>query len=207
MAMRLQSPAWLAGGLALLLSAVGAAGQGTFQAINFTPPGVAGYLTEGVGWSFVPTSDLLVTAVCSTAPQVTFWQGAGQAIATYGTRGRMVMFMGDQLRVSSPFLRCICPPVRLISSRHNSQTSPHSSSRSGQNSPRSALRRTSANLRVTTLLPVVNGHLPSLRPQIMSITYYSGPNFQFEVVPEPNIFALSALGALFLGWRHLRRRG
>jgi hypothetical protein len=61
MAMRLQSPSWLSAGLALLLGAAGAAGQGTFQNLDFeaanipsgTPPtGSLVSITNALpGWS------------------------------------------------------------------------------------------------------------------------------------------------------------
>src|SRR5690349_21053945 len=74
-------------GLTLLLSSERLPAQGTLQALNFTPPGVWGYTTNAVGWSFTPTSDLLVTAIFATAPQVSFWQGTDNLLASYTYTG------------------------------------------------------------------------------------------------------------------------
>ena len=46
--MIVQRPAWLAGGFALLLSAAGATGQGTFQNLGFESARVSGYAPGGV---------------------------------------------------------------------------------------------------------------------------------------------------------------
>src|ERR1035438_4730500 len=72
-------------GVALLVFPGYSAAQGTFQALNLTISGFrpVGYADYGIGWSFVPTSDLLVTAVSSSAPQVSFWQGTNRIIVTY----------------------------------------------------------------------------------------------------------------------------
>src|ERR1019366_4548057 len=62
--------------------------QGTLNALDFDSGGtVIGYVSQGVGWSFVPTVDLLVTGISSTAPQVDFWLGTNQNIATYNSAG------------------------------------------------------------------------------------------------------------------------
>ena len=60
------------------------AAQVTMEALS-TPPAVPtfSYAPSGVGWSFVPATNLLVTAVYSTAPEVTFWKGTNLVIATY----------------------------------------------------------------------------------------------------------------------------
>src|ERR1035438_1450257 len=63
--------------------------QGTLNALAFNPAGGAifGYASQGIGWSFIPTADLLVTGISSTAPQVDFWLGTNQNIASYGYAG------------------------------------------------------------------------------------------------------------------------
>ena len=61
--------------------------QGTLEALATSPSRVIGFENGGVGWSFVPISDLLVTAIRSTAPQVNFWLGSNQVIVTYSNTG------------------------------------------------------------------------------------------------------------------------
>ncbi len=57
--------------------------QETMPAVNLSRESLSGYTTAGVGWSFVPATDIIVTGIFSTAPQVDFWQGSNQVIATY----------------------------------------------------------------------------------------------------------------------------
>lgn len=63
------------------------AAQSTFDAVTFAPYGPTGFAFNCIGWSFVPTADLLVTAVNSTDPLVMFWQGTNQVLATYDYTG------------------------------------------------------------------------------------------------------------------------
>jgi len=42
-----------------------------------------GYVNDGIGWIFTPTQDLIVTAISSTAPQVSIWQGTSQVLGSY----------------------------------------------------------------------------------------------------------------------------
>lgn len=74
-------------GLSLIFLPGPVGAQGDLQALSTLPLGALGYAMSGIGWSFVPTSDLLVTAISSTAPQVTFWQGGNQVLATYAYTG------------------------------------------------------------------------------------------------------------------------
>jgi hypothetical protein len=57
------------------------------DAVDFSLPGNSGYVIGGVGWTFVPTSALLVTGIAATAPQVSLWQGTNQIIANYDCLG------------------------------------------------------------------------------------------------------------------------
>ena len=75
-------------GVALLVFPGSSAAQSTFQALRFDPLGaIESYAQSDAGWSFVPTSDLLVTAIYASAPQVLFWRGTNQVIATYAYTG------------------------------------------------------------------------------------------------------------------------
>jgi hypothetical protein len=61
--------------------------QGTLDSL--TIPAISGapvigyYVSGGVGWSFVPTSDILVTGIEASAIQFSFWQGSNQVLATF----------------------------------------------------------------------------------------------------------------------------
>jgi len=52
---------------------------------NSTPysPNPLGFVQGGAGWSFTPTENVLVTAIASTAPEVTFWLGSNQILASF----------------------------------------------------------------------------------------------------------------------------
>jgi hypothetical protein len=69
----------MATGLALLLFPGHSRAQNTFEAQTFARPGVGCYrVGAGLAWSFVPISNLLVTAVYSSAPQISFWKETNQ---------------------------------------------------------------------------------------------------------------------------------
>jgi len=113
-----------AASVALLVFPGHSAAQSTYQAMNFTPPGALDYTYEGVGWSFVPTSDLLVTAVNSTAPQVMFWQGTNQAIATYDYTGPYGSEEGAPTNFQAiPFLPLSAGQLYSISTQYSNFTS------------------------------------------------------------------------------------
>lgn len=62
-------------------------GQAVVDALEVTRPGILGYTTNGVGWSFVPSTDVEVTAVYSSSPQISFWHGSNQLLVTYEYTG------------------------------------------------------------------------------------------------------------------------
>ena len=72
----------IAAGLALLLFPEHSRAQSTFDVQTFARPGIFCYSFEGLAWSFVPVSNLLVTAVYASAPQISFWKGTNQVMAT-----------------------------------------------------------------------------------------------------------------------------
>jgi hypothetical protein len=68
------------------------AAQGNLNALTYIyssggvagPGGLRSYVVGGVGWSFVPTTDLLVTAIYTyDGTQVSFWQGTSQIITNF----------------------------------------------------------------------------------------------------------------------------
>ena len=173
--------------------------QGTVNALNFIPPSILGYTNGGVGWTFVPTSDLLVTAISATAPQVSFWLGMNQIIANYNyfnsSRDPIYVFQpvtplflsaGQSYSISaqnpnfastivfyvfgpnpggSPF-----GPAPFSVSAYISQFASYSVSDTGQWSPLAT-------------------------PPDNSSYLGFGPNFQFQVVPEPSWLGLLLLAA------------
>jgi hypothetical protein len=183
------------------------ASQGALTALNVTPPGLVGYLpTNGVGWSFVPTSDLLVTAISSTAPQVSFWQGSNQVIATYSYAGP---YGGISLGPSTNFqavssLLLFAGQTYFISCQNSNFTTPVFCYTFGLNG--------ADGLQAFTPSPYISqfaSYLLSAEGQWSSpvtqtsenVNYlFLGPNFEFQAVPEPTTSELSflAIGFWFL---------
>jgi hypothetical protein len=180
------------------------AAQGTLNALSFTPPGALIYANGGVGWSFVPTSDLLVTAISSSAPQVSFWLGTNQVIANYDYAGpygslltgatsnfqpvtSLLLSAGQTYFISTQYSN-FTPTVNFFifgsgltsfsTSSFISQFASYSLSSSGVWSPAAT--------------PPDNSNYALL-----------GPNFQFQVVPEPTSIELSLFA---LGVWHFRRQ-
>jgi len=204
--MKLQGPARLVGSLALLLSVVGAAGQGMFQALSFTPPGAAGYSTKGVGWSFVPTSDLLVTAIYSSAPQVTFWQGTSAVIATYEYTGPYGTVYGGP---ATNFQSILSLHLSAGQTYSISTQFPDFNSQFFAFGPEFTPFSTSPYISQFASYYVSSSGewtSPTTPPSDNANCLLLGPNFRFDVIPEPGTFGLCALAALPAGWRAFRRR-
>ncbi len=187
--------------------------QGTFQAISFSPPGVLGYTpTNGVGWSFVPSSDLLVTAVSSSAPEINFWQGTNQIIATYGYTGAVGSIPGGPSTnfQTVPFLFLSAGQTYFISTQSSSFTSEVDFFIFGLNG--------TGGLRPFTVSPYINQVAsyyvspsgqwsPTTTPASENINYlFLGPNFQFQVVPEPACLELFILAGSVSCFRRAGRR-
>lgn len=173
------------------------AAQGTLEAIRFTPPGVAGYTTNGVGWSFIPTSDLLVTAVSSTAPQISFWQGTSQAIATFAYPGPY----GSIPAGPSTNFQAV-PPLLLSAGQTYFITTQTSNFTSQVNFFFFGLNGTGGLTPFTTssnisqfasyyVSPSGQWTSPSTPDNVNYLLL--GPNFQFQVVPEPSCSELFLL--------------
>jgi hypothetical protein len=173
---------------------------------------VVGYATQDVGWSFVPTADLLVTGISSTAPQVDFWLGTNQNIATYNYFGP---YLSDQVGTPDNFqsvssLLLSAGQTYFISTQQTNFTSevtvfvyglnqggsiygPKTFSPSPYISQFGSYYLSSSGQWSSTTTPGYNN------------TDYAvlGPNFQFQVVPEPSAFELLLLS---VGVLILRRR-
>ena len=178
--------------------------QGYLNALTTDSGGtVVGYASQGVGWSFVPTADLLVTGISSTAPQVDFWLGTNQNIASYtyaGPFGGPPTFAAPSNFQAVASLLLSAGQTYFISTQQPNFSSP-------------------VNTLVYSLNPSSSPYDPitfSLSPYITQFASYYlsssgqwsstttpasdnanyvvlGPNFQFQIVPEPPSFNLSLL--------------
>jgi len=157
-------------------------------------PYVVGYFNGGVGWTFTPTADLLVTGVSSfSAPQVSIWLGTNQVLASYPVANADGSF------------ETISPLVLLAGQDYAIST---------QNTNFSSVIFFQVGSTTGTVFPLVSvsSYLTGFgdfnlttneqwtpfdsteNTDIISL----GPNFQFQVVPEPGVVALSILGLLLL---------
>lgn len=180
-------------------------GQGTLDAVSYSSNRTAAYTPSGgVGWSFVPNADLLVTAISSTAPQVNFWLGSNNVIASYAYAGPrdvlvtnfqnvapLVLSAGQKYFVSTQYSNFSAPVIFFVFGVPGNpdgappfSVSPHISgfasyylSPSGQWS--STTTPASANVNYVFL----------------------GPNFQYEVVPEPAVYELWLSSGMLLACR------
>jgi hypothetical protein len=164
--------------------------QQTLQAITFASFGALAYSpTNGVGWSFVPQSDLLVTAISSSMPQVNFWHGADTLVATFNYAGPYsgpgspsTNFQAIQpLQLSAGQLYYISTQAPNFASntlfyafgRSGTDLTPFTNSPSlGQVA--SYYLSPSGEWSSTTTPPSENANAILL-----------GPNFEFQVIPEP----------------------
>jgi PEP-CTERM motif len=187
-------------GVALLVSLERLGAQGTMQALNFAPPGVAGYTTNGVGWSFVPTSDLLVTAISATAPQIDFWQGNGQLLAIYaysGSYGSIPTGPSTNFQSVQPLLLTAGQTyfISAQSSNFSVQVGFFYFSQNGAGGLTSFAPSSDITGFASYYLSP-NGQWSSpFTPTSDNLNYaLLGPNFEYQVVPEPGSFGLFLIG-------------
>jgi hypothetical protein len=161
--------------------------QGTLNALTYVPytggfsPDIIIFNSTGsVGWSFVPTSDLSVTAISSIAPQVSFWLGTSQVIASYNFTGSPANF-----QTISPLLLS-AGQMYSVSTQFTNTTFAIYPLGSGTDS---------ASFSTSSYISQFESYfgLPSNQSGTSSTSLDGGPNFQFQVVPEPNCFELSLL--------------
>ncbi len=186
--------------------------QGTLNALSIDSGGtVVGYVSQGVGWSFVPTSDLLVTGISSTAPQVDFWLGTNQNIASYNysgpyQNGQFVFASGAPTNfqaVSSLLLSA--GQTYFISTQQPNFAASVNTFLYALNSGGSVFGPKSFSLS-----PFISQFAsynfsssgqwsPTTTPPDNSSYVVLGPNFQFQAVPEPTSFEFTLLvvGGLF----------
>ncbi len=177
------------------------AAQGTLNALNvgFTNVGgVIGIAQAGVGWSFVPTSDLLVTAISSTAPQVSFWLGTNQVIANYNSTGSPTDFQSVSTLLLSQGQNY------YISCQHSNFANPFGIFIFSRNGIDGLLPFTTSSYisQFASYYVSPSGQWsPTVTPPDNSNYLFVGPNFQFQVVPEPTSFELSLLTLVILLFR------
>ncbi|MCX6895475.1 MAG: hypothetical protein NTZ16_08280 [Verrucomicrobia bacterium] len=183
--------------------------QGTFDAlIPITPitGGVLsayplGYVNNGIGWTFTPNQDLVVTAISSSASQVIFWQGTNQVLASYAYPSAH-----DTLQpVSALFLSA--NQNYAVSTRNTdglSSTVFHFGSPNGTD-----------NLPLISVSPYLTGFGSfqvsvdgqwTAYPADNANYIFIGPNFQFQVVPEPRSMTLLIFGLGFMSYAIKRKR-
>ena len=146
--------------------------------------------TGSVGWSFVPTSDMLVTSISSIAPQVNFWLGTNQVIATYNFSGSPTNFQ------TIPSFLLSAGQTYSISTQCSNTTFVVYPLGSGTDFASFATSPYVSQF-------VSYAGLPNNQSGASLISLFGGPNFQFQAVPEPTNFefAVLAVGAwLFRRW-------
>jgi hypothetical protein len=171
--------------------------QGTMSALNFTPPGALFYASGGVGWSFIPTADLLVTAVSSSAPQVSFWAGTDQVIATYdyaGPYGSLLLGATTNFQSVTPLLLS-AGQTYFVSTQFSNFTSQVNFFLFGLGLT-SFTNSSYISQFASYSLSTSDQWSPTMTPPGNSDYLLLGPNFQFQVVPEPT--SLELLLAAFL---------
>ncbi|MCU0783778.1 MAG: hypothetical protein MUF81_06960 [Verrucomicrobia bacterium] len=173
---------------------------------------VAGYAPGGVGWSFIPTSDLLVTGISSTAPQVSFWSETNQVIANYDYTGSLGNFF------TGPSTNFQAVPSLLLSAGHtyfiSAQFSNFTSSANlfvySRNGVEGILQfDTSSYISqfASYYLSPSGEWSPTTSPASENVNLaLLGPNFQFQIVPEPTSFGFLTLALLFYFRRRDSRR-
>ena len=234
--MRLQSPARLVAGLALLLNAGSAAGQGNFQNLDFEAanipqghaPGIVNATDALPGWTVYfgtnQSSQVRYNDPAAGSTSVTLLATANGP-GTYDTiEGTFtVLLQGGVIQVPGdgfvPAAASISQTGLVPTSAKSIQFKTHPDlgafllSLGGQNIPLLALSST-ANY------TLFGGDISASAGQTRELSFSalrnpsSGLNdwgldsirFSDQPIPEPGVFGLSALGALLLGWRALRQR-
>jgi hypothetical protein len=141
--------------------------------------------TGSVGWSFVPTSNLLVTAISSIAPQVSFWLGTNQVIASYNFAGSPTNFQ------TIPFLFLSAGQTYSISTQFTNTTFAVYPLGSGTDG---------TSFSISPYISRFESYfgLPGSQSGTTTNALFGGPNFQFQFVPPLNIKLIG--NAVILSW-------
>jgi len=229
--MRAQAPAWLVGGFALLVSASGSLGQGTFQNLDFESANLSP-VPGGQYGGFVPITNALpgwsgyiganqVTTVLQNAEASgnasidilgPNWRFGGIIEGQYTVvlQPGLDPFGSDQ-NVGASISQSGVVPASAQSLQFKAQTGSFSVSLGGQNLSLIPLG-TGANYTLygANISPSFAGQFETLVIATLAAPsttdYFDSIGFSSWSVPEPSALGLSAFGALLLGWRVLRRR-
>ncbi len=213
--MRSQSAARLVAGLTLLLGAVGAVGQGSFQNLDFEQARIVPIPGNP---NFVATTTALpgwTAFIGGTAVDLVLYDDislGSPAISIHDTNGFVTVLEGNYtISLQPSFDRLTIPAIAqlgLVPSTARSLrfygTGLISVSFEGQEIPLSVLGTTST-------YNIYGGDISAFAGQSGSLQFRGGGSLDNIVfsnlpVPEPGIFGIFALGALLLGWPILRRR-
>jgi hypothetical protein len=221
MAIRLQDPVWFTGSLALFLSAADGLAQGTFQNLDFEQ---ANKVSVGGGLPpfFVYTADALPgwTLTVGGAPQPTMYWSAPPASPITASLFKEPATRGVLQGLCSVWLKPVAGNPSLFPVLAQTGTIPAGAQTilidaepfstpiamgfAGQEIPLSVVSGSASTFYTYA------GDISMFANQTGSLALWGDAfldNIRF-VVPEPSVLALSALGAVLLGWRGLgRRRG
>lgn len=168
----------------------------TIPAISGAP--VTGYTVGGAGWSFVPTTDILVTGVEASAPLVIFWQNSYQNMATFSVSSPSLI-PANSFDSITPLLLS-AGQVYYVSCQNSSLSDailltgwalPGTGSPPPYGTPPFSISPYISQFASYFLSSAGQWTLP---PGSSSNNLYYGPNFQFQVVPEPSTGSLAFLG-------------
>ena len=176
--------------------------QGTQDALTIPSTSgvrVDGYAPDGVGWSFIPTADMYATGVEASAPQLSFWQGSNQVLATFDVPSTSIVPSGSFTPIAPVFLAS--GQLYFISCQYSNYSSGFGLTFWGLQG--------AGGLSSFTISPYLSqfaSYYVSATGQWTSTTtpsslngnyFLYGPNFQFQLVPEPTGFELLIVGFLF----------
>jgi hypothetical protein len=222
--MKRQSPAWLAGSLALVMSAVlGAHGQGTFQNLDFESariildqssafyPYAANATNAFPGWRVSPPVsgvDVLYNTLSLGAAAVSIHDAGDSMIPPIAGQYSVTLQGADQTAGSAWIAQTGLVPASAQSLTFWGQLGSLQITFNSQLLPYFATGSGPSHLIYGADISAFAGQSGELRFSAAPNTGGSFDNIQFsnQAVPEPGLFALSALGALLLGCRVLRPR-
>lgn len=188
--------------------------QGTVDALSFstlTGASVIGCHPGGVGWSFTPTADIVATGIEASAPQFSFWQGSNQIMATFGVSEWFIKPVNSFTPIAPLFLSA--GQTYFVSCQNSNFFDSVTFSVWGLQGA-DGLRPFSTSTYISQFasyyVSATGQWSPTTTPPTLSASYlFYGPNFQFEVVPEPRELCLLIFGFAFclLKQKNQRRVG
>ena len=213
--MRLQTPAWWVVGVALLPSGVGAAGQGTFANLNFESP-IPPFIPDGAGtvpitnalpgwvgytYGTTPDSRVVYNTISIGSASIDFL-GPGSGYQPFESSYFVLLQRSFDLSTIPAIAQLGMVPTNALSVRFYGYGS-LSVSFASQTIPLTVLGNTAA-------YTVYGGDISGFAGQTGWLKFQGGgylDNISFSnlPVPEPSAFGLSALGALLVACRGLRR--